>query len=66
MIRNKKEVALQPLFLCPVLDSNQHILSNSTPSRWRVYQFHQLGNFTANIMKSLERLERLEGLLEGL
>ena len=57
---------MQPLFLCPVLDSNQHILSNSTPSRWRVYQFHQLGNFTANIIKSLERLEGLERLEEGL
>ena len=29
--------------LCPVLDSNQHVLTNTTPSRWRVYQFHQLG-----------------------
>ena len=29
--------------LCPRLDSNQHVLANTTPSRWRVYQFHHVG-----------------------
>ena len=29
--------------VCPGLDSNQHALSSTTPSRWRVYQFHHLG-----------------------
>ena len=28
---------------CPRLDSNQHVLTNTTPSRWRVYQFHHVG-----------------------
>ena len=31
---------------CPVLDSYQHDLTITTPSRWRVYQFHQLGNYS--------------------
>ena len=30
-------------FMCPRLDSNQHVLANTTPSRWRVYQFHHVG-----------------------
>ena len=40
--------------LCPVLDSNQHNLAITTPSRWRVYQFRQLGNKkneVSNILK---------------
>src|SRR5690606_4133599 len=28
---------------CPGLDSNQHAVSGTTPSRWRVYQFHHPG-----------------------
>ena len=29
--------------LCPGLDSNQHAVARTTPSRWRVYQFHHPG-----------------------
>ncbi len=28
---------------CPGADSNRHILTNATPSRWCVYQFRHLG-----------------------
>ena len=28
---------------CPGLDLNQHAVSGTTPSRWRVYQFHHPG-----------------------
>ena len=34
--------------LCPRLDSNQHVLTNTTPSRWRVYQFHHVGKALKN------------------
>ena len=30
-------------FLCPEQDSNLHANTRTTPSRWRVYQFHHLG-----------------------
>ena len=30
-------------FMCPGLDSNQHTLASTSPSSWRVYQFHHLG-----------------------
>ena len=32
-----------PGVLCPGLDSNQHILSDTTTSKWLVYQFQHLG-----------------------
>ena len=32
-----------PSSLCPGLESNQHAISRTTPSRWRVYQFHHPG-----------------------
>lgn len=31
-------------FLCPGQDSNLHTLASTSPSSWRVYQFHHLGN----------------------
>ena len=31
-------------FQCPGRDSNSHGLAPTTPSKWRVYQFHHLGN----------------------
>ena len=40
---NDERPPLSRKALCPVLDSNQHNLAVTTPSRWRVYQFHQLG-----------------------
>ncbi len=30
--------------LCPGQDSNLHTATGTTPSKWRVYQFHHLGN----------------------
>ena len=44
--------------LCPVLDSNQHNLAITTPSRWRVYQFRQLGN-KKNEVSNILKLQRL-------
>ena len=44
--------------LCPVLDSNQHNLAITTPSRWRVYQFRQLGN-KKNELTNILKLPRL-------
>ena len=32
--------------MCPRLDSNQHVLTNTTPSRWQVYQFLHVGRVT--------------------
>ncbi len=32
-----------PILKCPEQDSNLHVLANTTPSKWRVYQFHHLG-----------------------
>ena len=29
--------------MCPEQDSNLHANTRTTPSRWRVYQFHHLG-----------------------
>ena len=37
------------LLLCPGLDSNQHVLSNTTTSKWLVYQFQHPGNGAANV-----------------
>lgn len=31
------------LFMCPEQDSNLHTVTGTTPSKWRVYQFHHLG-----------------------
>ena len=28
---------------CPEQDSNLHTVTGTTPSKWRVYQFHHLG-----------------------
>jgi hypothetical protein len=43
-------IAFYPV-MCPGLDSNQHVLSNTTTSKWLVYQFQHLGSFfrSANI-----------------
>ncbi len=30
--------------LCPGQESNLHARTSTTPSKWRVYQFHHLGN----------------------
>ena len=37
---------------CPEQDSNLHTETGTTPSKWRVYQFHHLGE-TANIVAFL-------------
>ncbi len=29
--------------MCPRLDSNQHAVASTTPSRWQVYQFLHVG-----------------------
>ncbi len=31
------------LLLCPEQDSNLHTVTGTSPSSWRVYQFHHLG-----------------------
>jgi hypothetical protein len=36
--------------LCPGQDSNLHILKDTSPSSWRVYQFHHLGKAGAKII----------------
>jgi hypothetical protein len=33
----------QPGFKCPEQDSNLHTVAGTSPSSWRVYQFHHLG-----------------------
>ncbi len=35
---------------CPGQDSNLHILKDTSPSSWRVYQFHHLGKAGAKII----------------
>ena len=42
-IKQKKRKDNLP-FWCPGRDSNSHGLAPTTPSKWRVYQFHHLGN----------------------
>ena len=34
---------IESFLLCPGLDSNQHVLSDTTTSKWLVYQFQHLG-----------------------
>ena len=41
---NKKKRKDNLPFWCPGRDSNSHGLAPTTPSKWRVYQFHHLGN----------------------
>ena len=41
-------------FLCSRLDSNQHVLTDTTPSRWRVYRFHHVSDSGTNIVFSLQ------------
>ncbi len=36
-------------FVCPEQDSNLHTVTGTTPSKWRVYQFHHLGLRAANV-----------------
>ncbi len=36
--------------LCPEQDSNLHTLASTSPSSWRVYQFHHLGIGTIKIV----------------
>lgn len=33
------------VILCPEQDSNLHTLASTSPSSWRVYQFHHLGMY---------------------
>lgn len=35
-------------FLCPGRDSNLHAETGTSPSSWRVYQFHHLGILVLN------------------
>ncbi len=46
---NKKASRKEKLIKCPGLDSNQHVLSNTTTSKWLVYQFQHLGSGAANV-----------------
>lgn len=45
-------------YWCPEQDSNLHIHKETTPSKWRVYQFHHLGNGSANIQRRFEKERR--------
>ena len=36
--------------LCPGQDSNLHIRTDTSPSSWRVYQFHHLGKRSAKVI----------------
>ena len=49
-IKQKKRKDNLP-FQCPGRDSNSHGLAPTTPSKWRVYQFHHLGNSLIAIAK---------------
>ncbi len=40
----KKLFVKNSFYLCPGQDSNLHTATGTTPSKWRVYQFHHLGN----------------------
>ena len=42
-ILNNKKSCIKQLFLCPEQDSNLHTVTGTSPSSWRVYQFHHLG-----------------------
>ena len=52
-IENRKSKIKKPLFtaffLCPGQDSNLHTLASTSPSSWRVYQFHHLGGSGAEL-----------------
>ncbi len=39
----KKKLLSAAFFVCPGQDSNLHTLASTSPSSWRVYQFHHLG-----------------------
>ena len=45
-------IALTGPTWCPGLDSNQHGIAPTTPSRWRVYQFHHLGRKNAALIRA--------------
>ena len=49
MSEKTKKQFKRTAFLCPGLDSNQHVLSNTTTSKWLVYQFQHPGNGVANV-----------------
>lgn len=49
-----REILKESNFLCPRLDSNQHVLADTTPSRWRVYQFHHMGQ---TIMSKIKKVK---------
>ena len=42
---------IESFLMCPGLDSNQHVLSNTTTSKWLVYQFQHLGLFDSPSLK---------------
>jgi hypothetical protein len=49
IIKQKNQTALQSGFYfgCPEQDSNLHTVTGTSPSSWRVYQFHHLGGIKA-------------------
>ena len=51
----KEEIFLKKL--CPEQDSNLHTVIGTSPSSWRVYQFHHLGNNFKNFTVPRTRLE---------
>ena len=48
-IENKKKPFITAFFVCPGQDSNLHTLASTSPSSWRVYQFHHLGGFGSGL-----------------
>ncbi len=42
--------------MCPGLESNQHVLANTAPSRRRVYQFRHLGPDPCSGLEGLTRI----------
>ena len=52
VIEKKEGLPKENPLECPEQDSNLHTETGTTPSKWRVYQFHHLGE-TANIVAFL-------------
>ena len=44
-------------FKCPEQDSNLHTVTGTTPSKWRVYQFHHLGLLLPGPQGAIERVQ---------
>ena len=47
---------------CPEQDSNLHTVTGTSPSSWRVYQFHHLGDLLLAVANILKKFKPVSGI----